>query len=231
MQKVKELARLGMKYGVFAWIAAAFVWYVIESTLQNGISCDEGYYLMGYLSNQSVQWVGTDFHAIVKAISRPFPDERIMVFRNIRVFLNGIAILLFAGSSYEWLSRKRSLQLSRWAYYPMVLLAGAMSFTFATPTISYDSLELILAMSAASFLFILFASGRNEVKAICAIGVGFLLWFACANYPSAGVCIVILFVAAYLLEIEEKKWSHLLSVLLGGLAAIIVSHFSWCIRS
>ena len=71
------------------------------------------------------------------------------------VFLDGVAILLFAGSSYEWLSQKKGLQLSRWAYYPMVLLAGAMSFTFATPTISYDSLELILAMSAASFLFVL----------------------------------------------------------------------------
>ncbi len=225
MQGLKRLFGWALKFGAFAWIAAILVWLLIMSTLRNGISCDEGYYLLGYLRNQSIQGVGTDFHAIVRAIAHSLPDDSIMVFRYIRVFLNGVVILLFAGSSYEWLSRKKGLQMSRWAYYPMVLLAGAMSFTFATPTISYDSLELILAMSAASFLFVLFASGRNTVKTMCSFGVGFLLWFACANYPPAGVCMTILFVAVYLLETEEKRWEHFLAALLGGLAAIVVSHF------
>jgi hypothetical protein len=107
----------------------------------------------------------------------------------------------------------------------MVLLAGAMSFTFATPTISYDSLEVILAMSAASFLFVLFAHDNNLVRIICAFVVGFLLWFACTNYPPAGVCLVILFVAAYFLEVKDKKWGHLLAAFLGLSVAIIVSHF------
>ena len=191
-----------MKYGAFAWVAVIFVWYLILSTLRNGVSCDEGYYLLGYLRNQSIQGIGTDFHAIVRALSRSFPDDNIMVFRHLRVILNGIAIILFAVSSFEWLSRKKNLRISRWAYYPMVLLAGAMSFTFATPTVSYDSLELILAMSAASFLFFLFASGRKVVRVICVFCVGFLLWFACTNYPPAGVCVSILFVIAYLLEAE-----------------------------
>ena len=211
--------------GAIAWFSVVFVWYLIISTLGDGVSCDEGYYLMGYLRNQSIEGVGTDFHAIVRALARSFPDDNIMVFRYIRVSLNGIAILLFAGSSYEWLSRKKGMQMSRWAYYPMVLLAGAMSFTFATPTISYDSLELILVMSAASFLFVFFATRRNAVKIICAFSIGFLLWFACANYPPAGVCVTILFVVAYLLEAEEKQWGHFLVALLGGLAAIVVSHF------
>ncbi|MBO7618378.1 MAG: hypothetical protein J6T22_14420, partial [Bacteroidales bacterium] len=101
----------------------------------------------------------------------------------------------------------------------------AMSFTFATPTISYDSLELIIALSAASFLFILFTSGKKVVKTIGAFGVGFLLWFACTNYPPAGVCIVILFMIAYFLEVEDKKWIHLLAAILGGVTAIVISHF------
>ena len=214
-----------LKNGVLAWGAVALVWFIVASTLRNGISCDEGYYLMGYLRDQNIQGIGTDFHSITRTIACSFPDDQIMVFRYIRFFLNVIAILLFAGTSYEWLSRKKGLGISRWAYYPMVLLAGAMAFTFATPTISYDSLELIIIMFAASILFVLFTSWSNAVKSISAFGVGFLSWFACTNYPPAGVCIVILFVAAYLLEVEDKKWIHPMAALIGVAAAIVVSHF------
>ena len=225
MQGLKRVFDWVLKYGAFAWMAVIFVWYLIVSTLRNGISCDEGYYLLGYLRNQPIQGVGSDFHAIVRAMSRSFPDDNIMVFRYLRVILNIIVIILFAGTSYEWLSQKKGLTILRWAYYPMVLLAGAMSFTFATPTISYDSLELILVLSAASFLFVLFASGKIVMKTFGAFSVGFLLWFACTNYPPAGVCVSILFVVAYILEVEEKKWAHLLAALCGGLTAIIISHF------
>ena len=225
MQGLKRIFGWALKYGVFAWMAVVLVWYLILSTLKNGISCDEGYYLLGYLRNQPIQGVGSDFHAIVRAMSRSFADDNIMVFRYMRVILNAIAITLFAGSSYEWLSRKKGLRLSRWAYYPMVLLAGALAFTFATPTVSYDSLELILTMAAASFLFTLFASGRKVVRIICAFCVGFLLWFASTNYPPAGVCVSILFVIAYFLEAEDKKWAHLLTAFLGVVAAIVISHF------
>ena len=225
MQGLKGILNQAMKHGAFAWIAVILVWYLILSTLRNGISCDEGYYLLGYLRKQSIQDVGSDFHAIVRAMSRSFTDDSIMVFRNLRIILNLIAIILFAGSSFEWLSRRKKLRISKWAYYPMVLLAGAMSFTFATPTISYDSLEVILAMSAASFLFEFFAHDKNLFRIICAFVVGSLLWFACTNYPPAGVCLVILFVAAYSLEVREKKWSHLLVAFLGVMAAIVISHF------
>lgn len=222
---LKKLLGSAMKYGAVSWMAVILVWYLILSTLRNGFSCDEGYYLLGYLRNQSIQGIGTDFHAIVRAMSRSFPDDNIMVFRYLRVILNVMAVILFAVTSYEWLSSKKGLTVSRWAYYPMVMLAGAMSFTFATPTISYDSLELIIALIAASFLFVLFASEKKAVKTIGAFGVGFLLWFACTNYPPAGVCIVILFMIAYFLEVEDKKWMHLLAAILGGLTAIVISHF------
>lgn len=225
MQGLKRVFDWVMKYGAFAWIPVVFVWFLIVSTLQNGISCDEGYYLLGYLRNQGIQGIGTDFHSIVRALSRSFPDDDIMVFRYLRLFLNVIAVILFAGTSYEWISRKKGLAISRWAYYPMVLLAGAMSFTFATPTISYDSLELIIALFAASFLIVLFSSGKSTMKFIGAFGVGFLLWFACTNYPPAGICIALLFIVAYFLEIEDRRWGHLLTAILGGLTAIVISHF------
>lgn len=225
MQKIKRLACWGLKYGVFAWAAVALVWYVIVSTLRNGISCDEGYYLLGYLRNQSIEVIGTDFHSIVRALSRPFPDNDIMVFRYLRLVLNVVAVALFAGASYEWLSRKKGLCLSRWAYYPMIALAGAMSFTFAAPTISYDSIESIVVLSAASLLFLLFTSDRELVKSICAFGIGFLLWFACTNYPPAGLCIVCLFLIACFLELRDKKWRLLLKAILGVVVAVLVYHY------
>lgn len=225
MQSIKKLADWGIKNGVFAWVAAALVWYIVVSTLRNGISCDEGFYLMGYLRNQSIEGIGTDFHAIVRAIGHPFQDDNIMVFRYLRLFLNVIAIVLFAGSSYEWLSRRKGLRISRWAYYPIVALAGAMSFTFATPTISYDSVESITVLSTASLLFIQFTSNKSLVKSLCSFGVGFLLWFACSNYPPAGVCVVLLFLFLYLLEIREGRWKHFLMAFGGVLVALIISHF------
>lgn len=225
MQTIKRISGFVFKYGAIAWVAAMFVWYLIVSTLRQGISCDEGYYLMGYLSNQSVENLGTDFHAIVRAICRPFRDDDIMVFRYLRLFLNALAVVCFATSSYKWLSRKKSLHLSRWAYYPMVFLAGAMSFTFAAPTISYDSIELVIILLTASLLFVLFASDKSVVKNICAFGTGFLLWFAFSNYPPAGICMVALFVVAYFIEAKNKRWSHFFMAILGVLMAIVVSHF------
>ena len=225
MQAIKKLVSLVIKYGAIAWVAALFVWYLIVSTLRQGISCDEGYYLMGYLRNQSVEGIGTDFHSIVRALCRPFADDNIMVFRYLRLALNGLAIVAFAGSSYEWLSRKKGLRISRWAYYPMVFLAGAMSFTFAAPTIYYDSIELIIVLLTASLSFMLFTTDKNVVKSICAFGIGFLLWFACTNYPPAGACMVALFVLAYSLEASDKRWGHLLIAILGVLLAMVINHF------
>jgi hypothetical protein len=225
MQAIKRIIGFVFKYGAIAWVAALFVWYLIVSTLRQGISCDEGYYLMGYLRNQSVEGIGTDFHSIVRALCRPFADDNIMVFRYLRLILNGLAIVAFAGSSYEWLSRKKGLRISRWAYYPMVLLAGAMSFTFAAPTISYDSIELVIVLLTASLSFMLFSTDKNVVKSICAFGIGFLLWFACTNYPPAGVCMVALFVLAYSLEASDKRWSHLVMAILGVFLAMVINHF------
>ena len=224
MQSIKRLACLALKYGVFAWIATILVWYLIVSTLRNGISCDEGYYLLGYLRSQNIEGLGTDFHAIVRAMTRPFPDDNIMVFRYLRLFLNVLAVILFAVTSYEWLYRKKGLKISRWSYYPMIMLAGAMSFTFAAPTISYDSLELCIVLLAASLLFILFIVDKEWARAICSFGIGFTLWFACSNYPPAGVCIVIIFILVFLFETKENHYRYLIYGILGCLAAIVFSH-------
>ena len=224
MQKIKKLADFVLKYGILAWMAAALVWYLIVSTLHRGISCDEGYYLMGFLRHQDIEGQATDFHFITRALCRPFPDDDIMVFRYIRLILNMIALLAFALSSYEWLSRKKGLTVSRWAYYPMAALAGAMSFTFAAPTISYDSLEVIIALLATSLFFVQFVSDRGWVRFLAAFGMGFFLWFAFTNYPPAGICLTILFVVLYWLESDKGKWQGVLFAFLGVALALVVNH-------
>ncbi len=225
MQSIKKIADWALKYGVLAWAAMALVWFYIVTTMRNGISCDEGYYLMGYLRGQNVEGMGTDFHSIVRALCRPFPDDDIMVFRYLRLVLNVLALTAFAFSSYDWLSKKKGLKMSRWAYCPLVALAGAMSFTFAAPTISYDSIELIIVLLVASLLFVLIVSESGWAKSLSAFGMGFLLWFACSNYPTAGVCLVVLFVVLFWIETNGKRWKYLLIGLLGVFAAILVSHF------
>ena len=216
---------MALQNGALAWGAVVLVWLIIVSTLRNGISCDEGYYLLGYLRGQSVEGIGTDFHSLVRFLCGAFSDSDIMVFRYTRLFLNIVAIILFMVSSYEWLSRKKGLHVSRWAYYPLVVLAGAMSFTFAAPTLSYDSLEVIIILSAASLLFVLLCTDKKKIAYLSSAGIGFLIWFACSNYPPAGVCIAILLALFYVLEARERSWTPILFAVLGVLSAIVVSHF------
>ena len=224
MQKIKKIEDILLKYGILAWMAAALVWYFIVSTLHRGISCDEGYYLMGYLRNQSIDGQATDFHAIVRALCRAFPDDDIMVFRYMRLVWNVLALVVFALTSYVWLSRKKGLTISRWAYYPMVALAGAMSFTFAAPTFSYDSIEVVLALLMASLLFIQLTIEGRFMRCLCAIGLGFFSWFAFTNYPPAGLCLAILFAVFFWVESGEGKWKGFLFALLGLALALVIYH-------
>lgn len=225
MHKIKKLTAFLLNYGILIWIAAIVVWYVIVSTIKNGISCDEGYYLMGYLRGQGIGGQASDFHTLVRALCFPFPDDNIMVFRYVRLVLSVITMLVFALTSYWWLSKKKKLGISRWEYYPIAALACAMSFTFAAPTISYDSIEHILALLIASLLFVLLVIGRGWIRCLCGFVIGFLLWFAFVNYPPAGLCLTVLFVIFYCLEYGENKWEGLLLALLGMVVALVIQHY------
>ncbi len=225
MQKLKRFAGFVLSYGILAWMAAALVWYLIVSTLHLGVSCDEGYYLMGYLRGQSIGGQASDFHALVRVLCCPFPDDDIMVFRYVRLVLSMVALVAFALSSFNWLSKKKGMTVSCWAYYPLVALAGAMSFTFATPTISYDSLEFILALLISSLLFVQLSAKRKWLKSLCGFGTGFLTWFAFVNYPPAGICLTVLFIVVYWCENEEGKWEGVLFALVGAVAAVMVQQF------
>ena len=222
---MKRVVDFILRYGILAWLAAMLVWYFIVSTLHRGISCDEGYYLLGYLRDQSIGGQASDFHALVRALCRSLPDDDIMVFRHVRLVLNMVALVAFAMSSFNWLSRKKGMSISCWAYYPLVALAGAMSFTFAAPTISYDSIELVLALLIASLLFVQLMAKRKWLRHLLGFGIGFLLWYAFVNYPSAGLCLVLLFGVVYGLESGEGKWKDVGFAMAGLVAAMLIQHF------
>lgn len=224
MQKIRKIVNFALHYGIFAWMAAAVVWYLIVSTLHRVISCDEGYYLMGFLRGQDIDGQATDFHFITRALCRPFADDDIMVFRWVRLALNVLGLVAFTLTSYEWLSKKKGLTMSRWLYYPMMALAGAMSFTFAAPTLSYDSIEVIVALLMASMLFVHLTTEKAGFKAASAIGFGFLMWFAFTNYPPAGVSLIILFLVVFLVEDRPKKWQSIVLALLGFGVSLLVYH-------
>ena len=225
MQKIKKLADFVLKYGILAWLAVALVWYLIVSTLHRVISCDEGYYLMGFLRDQNVEGQASNFHFITRALCRLFADDDIIVFRYVRLIVNVLALVVFTLSSFEWLSRKKGLQASRWLYYSMAALAGAMSFTFAAPTLSYDNIEVVITLLAASLLFVHLTTHRRGVKSVCAVGIGFFLWFAFTNYPPAGACLTVLFAVIFFIGEEGNKWRSVLFVMLGVVVALVFTHF------
>lgn len=101
MQRIKQFISFVLKYGILAWMATAVVWYLIVTTLHRGISCDEGYYLMGYLKGQTIGGQASDFHALVRALCGSFSDDNIMVFRYVRLVMNVMALVLFALSSFR----------------------------------------------------------------------------------------------------------------------------------
>lgn len=222
---MKRVVDCILRYGVIAWLAALLIWYFIVSTLHRGISSDEGYYLLGYLRDQNIGGQASDFHALVRALCRSLPDDDIMVFRYVRLVFGMVALVAFALSSYNWLSRKKGMSISCWSYYPFVALAGAMSFTFAAPTISYDSIELILTLLIASLLFVQLMAQRKWMRHLLAFGIGVLLWYAFVNNPSAGVCLVLLFGVVYGLESGEGKWKDVGFAMAGLVVAMVIQHF------
>lgn len=211
---------------LFAWFAVVVVFSMIITTLHKGISCDEGFYLMGYLKNQQIGPSSSDFHYIVRLLGRPFADNDIMVFRYMRLLLFIPSLILFSWASYRWLTRRSELQFKYVQIAPFVFLAGAWSYTFAAPTISYDHLQTVFYLLALSFFFLHLVCQKRIIKILLSLTLGFVLWFGFANYPPSGVCLIILVFVWYLIEYRKVYWQDLLSVIIGLLLAMVLHHLA-----
>lgn len=73
-------------------ILSVIVFVNILMFLNRGISCDEGFYLVGYQSDQEIGSSVSDFHNIIKAF---FPDQDVMFYRYLRLGLEITSLLFF----------------------------------------------------------------------------------------------------------------------------------------
>lgn len=223
--EITKVRNKSVLLGTALWLGVVMVYYLILTTLKNGISCDEGFYLMGYLRKQAIEPLGSDFHYIVRFLSVGIADDSIMAYRYLRLGLYAIAILFFAVTSYYWLKKSKGLALKSYVYYPLVLLAGAMDYTFAAPTISYDHLGVIFFLFTSSFLFLSFELSSKHLQRISVAITGFFIWYGFVNYPPAGAAFGIIILMIILLEQWEKKWGYILFLMMGFLIAIASYQF------
>lgn len=221
IDKIKSIFSLS----TLALFTAVGVFYLIITTLHQGISCDEGFYLMGYQRGQALGDFISDYANIVRAITPQGMEENIMIFRYERLVLLLLILSLFGFSLYHWLRARYDFSISKVLFYSLVFLAGGLSYTFASPTISYDSIQTFVYLLAFSGLFLAVTS-----KSKFSIGTFLLLSGAVSlvgilNYFPSGVFLVlILFVWIYI-EFPEKQLKKILLFIFGMLIGAVFYHF------
>ena len=167
---------------LLAFIGVVFVFYLILSTLNQGISCDEGFYLLGYLDRQKLGDAISDFHFIIKSDIFFIPDNNVLSFRYFRLIFNSLSLMFFAFISYKWLKHRFGLRKNIFLYFCMIILGGFMSFTYAAPTISFDHLQQIFYLLATSVLLLILTYKNKILKSINALFLGFFYVFLLTNY-------------------------------------------------
>lgn len=213
--------------GIFAVLAAVVLYSIIAITLPNGISCDEGNYLMGYLPQQDITLSATNYHYLIRCISGEVEGENIMWYRYFRFVFSLLGLLVLAISSYKWLTIciHRDMRNIRWQYYSCIFMAGAMAFTFGPPTISYDSLLSIFVPILLSLLFWRRYSSLKSVKYLASTLAGCLSFFAFINYPPSTVLIIFLIMLWWLIEGNYfETWRNILYYLVGVMIGGFVCH-------
>jgi hypothetical protein len=162
------------------------VGYLIISTLNRGISCDEGYYLLGYLKHQPNGNLIIDFQYIIKGLFGFLPDDSVIQLSAIRLLLTFLSLFLFTITSFNWLQNRFALKHNYGFYSIMIFLAGGIGFTFGTPVLYYDNMQAILYLTVFAFLFHLLNHPRKR-NYIALLLMGFLLVFALTNYLPSGI--------------------------------------------
>jgi hypothetical protein len=222
---LKEILKKMTALPFWALLGTILVYFTIIATLNRGISCDEGYYLLGYLRQQSLGNVSNEFHYIIQFMASQFNIENVCFFRAIRLILNIVALLFFSISSYKWIKYRFNFQLSPILYYSLIFLAGAMSFTYAAPTISFDHLQQIFYLSIVSMLFYVLSNIKRIWKLSCSIVLGFLLVFSIVNYIPSGILLIAAITIILFIEGREAKITISVFVIIGFIVGLLFYHF------
>ena len=226
MNDLKEKKKIIFRIETIAVGAVLFVYGFILYYINRGISCDEGFYLLGFLKNQELGAMITDFHAIVRAITPNAMQDNVMYFRYLRFGLGFISVLLFGLSSFYWLkNRIKTFKISCVLYVSLILLGGAMSFAYATPTISFDHLQHIFFC----FAFVAFINAdlvkSNIARVVNFLISGFFVMLAMANYLPSGILLFVVFIALIIiLNFNKSALSRIAFLFVGILIGAFLYH-------
>ena len=222
---MKEILKKTITLPFLAFSGTILVYFTIILTLNRGISCDEGYYLLGYLRHQPLGNVSNEFHYIIQFITSQFSVEEVYLFRALRLILNIVALLFFSISSYKWIKYRFNFQLSPMLYFSLIFLAGAMSFTYAAPTISFDHLQQMLYLCIMSMLFCVLSNIKQIWKLGCSMILGFLLVFSLINYVPSGILLITAIAIILFIENREAKIVIPAFILIGFIVGLFFYHF------
>ncbi len=223
--QMKKLFSIIFNINTIALFAATAVMAVIITTLHQGISCDEGFYLMGYLHKQPLGDFISDYANIVRSITPQSLDENIMIYRYERLIGFSVAITLFALSLYRWLKSRYNLSINPVLFGSLTLLAGAMSYIFAAPTISYDSIQTIIYLTAFALLF--WAMTVDRLPAVCSLLLllsGAVSFVGLLNYMPSGIFLIGVVTLWIIVDSEKEKSVKILSYFVGLVFGAIVYH-------
>lgn len=174
--------------------AVVFVYGFIFYYIPNGISCDEGYYLMGYLQHQELGPMVNDFHNIIRFITPESMMGNVMFYRYLRFGLDFISVLMFGLISYEWLKQNKGFTFNRMLYVGFVLLGGTISYTYTTATISFDHLQHIIYLFAFAFFLAADISKSKAIQMLFTMITGCFVVLAITNYLPSGILLFLVFI-------------------------------------
>lgn len=212
------------KYRWLLLFAPFLVYLVIVKSINQGISCDEGFYLLGYLKNQNLGDNIYDFHNIVRSLFFFMPDDNVLLFRILRFVLNFGALVLFACSSYKWLKMKYDSNIEPVTFFTIVMLLGAMSFSYASPTISFDHIQQIIYLICGSLLFLSLSANKIWKIEVFSFLLGFLFVFGLTNYLPSGILLILLIVIVFRIEQKISFFLSLLFIIIGFTLGCIYYH-------
>lgn len=176
-----------MALGLVSLLYALIFW-----STNKGVSIDEGYYLLGYLKDQPIGPKISDFHRIVRTFLFFVPGENALMYRWIRIILTILFLYIFSHISYRWLKTQYDISLNKLLYYSMSFLAGTMCFSYASPVIYYDNLQLIIYLIVFSLLLYGQVIKPDFLKLLVNLLIGIILVLGVTNYPSSGALLIVI---------------------------------------
>lgn len=194
---------------------------IIAIILNRGISCDEGYYLLGYLPNSPKIGV-SDFHQIVFTLFGSFyGDTPDMFLRIVRYVWTIIASFVFALGFRHFLLER--YQINALWIIPIISLSAAISFCFASPILYYDNIQMLLYLMLFAAFFGAYRH-KNAIKLLCGFVMGLLSIFLLTNHLPSGILamVAIVVLGVILFQGDGRIW---ISFIIGVLVSTILYHF------